>query len=80
MFHLFQGDCTFVSCVPDEWSSWSAKCGKAQRSRDINTVNRKIQKLSCDGLLQSCPENKESQERVTLCKSKFFNTFLLEMN
>ena len=62
------GDCSYVTCEPGPWSFWSAQCGQAERKRDIKTVKKTVQKMSCKGLQQTCPKDEESEQRMTLCK------------
>ncbi|XP_078353361.1 uncharacterized protein LOC144638092 isoform X2 [Oculina patagonica] len=59
--------CQTVQCAWSEWSDWSATCGAAKRTRTIQTSQITVQKESCDGLPQSCPQPPESEHRTTDC-------------
>ncbi|XP_066936875.1 uncharacterized protein [Clytia hemisphaerica] len=64
-------DCSYVTCEPGPWSFWSAQCGQAERKRDIKTVKKTVQKMSCEGLQQTCPNDDEAEERMTLCECPY---------
>ena len=68
----FIGTCSYTDCERKEWSSWSTDCGNGNRTRTITPVKKTIEKYSCDGLSQSCPQTSESEDRSELCKLKFF--------
>ncbi|CAH3168650.1 unnamed protein product [Porites evermanni] len=59
--------CQTVQCTWNQWSDWSATCGKASRTRTIKSTQITVQKESCDGLPQTCPQPPETQHRTTDC-------------
>lgn len=63
------GSCNYVECVAATWSPWSADCGKATRSRVMQTISRTVERYSCDGLKKTCPTTTEQQSRTKLCKT-----------
>ncbi|XP_048582331.1 uncharacterized protein LOC5506315 isoform X2 [Nematostella vectensis] len=62
--------CPTVKCVWNPWTVWSASCGSATRSRTIEIIKETVQKPSCDGLPQTCPQNPEAETRKILCNCK----------
>lgn len=61
--------CDYVECEPEEWTAWSAQCGKnIQRTRLINTVRKSVEKYSCQGLRLKCDKTEEQQTKDELCK------------
>ena len=71
---ISKGDCDHVTCVPDNWTSWSSVCGKASRSRKISAVQTKTASYNCEGLKQTCDKSEQVEDRETLCKC--FEAFL----
>ena len=66
-FCFNKGNCSYVDCIPGAWSDWSKDCGYATRNRAINSVVKTIEQYSCSGLLQTCPESVEEEDRSTNC-------------
>jgi len=62
--------CPTVECRWNDWTDWSATCGLATRNRTIKTIMTTVQKLSCDGLPQSCPQLPQQEQRTTNCTCK----------
>lgn len=62
--------CPTVECRWNDWTDWSATCGLATRNRTMKTIMTTVQKLSCDGLPQSCPQLPQQEQRTTNCTCK----------
>lgn len=65
---VFTGSCKYVKCETRPWSAWSTSCGKGSRQRNIEQVQRTVEKFDCSGLQQTCPKQIEREERDQLCK------------
>eukprot|EP00794_Sanderia_malayensis_P017458 gene17458-19205_t len=63
--------CNYVECQIGSWSQWSTSCGKGQRSRKLQTIRKTVQRESCAGLLQKCPDNPDVQSRTTNCNCRY---------
>lgn len=57
-----------MQCVPGTWSEWSTECGKATRTRIINSVPKIEKRESCEGLTLTCPSSEETETRSKKCK------------
>ena len=62
--------CFTVECKYSPWSSWSASCGPATRTRTQITEEIEVEAASCDGLPLECHgQMDETQTRDTPCKN-----------
>ena len=62
------GSCNYVECKYGAWSAWTTSCGKGQRSRQMQTIRKTVQRESCNGLPTSCPTKPDIQTRTEMCE------------
>ena len=73
-FYYNKGNCSKAVCTWKNWSSWSATCGSASRSRSIETTMTKVAQYSCKDIPTSCEQQPEVEDRKTKCKFFFWIT------
>ena len=78
LYFLVLGKCKEVECKLQQWTQWSATCGKISRKRSIIEEENEVMKLSCDGLQTSCSNHNETEEKETFCKNFFPLFFILK--
>ena len=62
------GSCNYVECKYGAWSAWTTSCGKGQRSRQVQTIRKTVQRENCNGLPTRCPTKPDIQTRTEMCE------------
>ena len=70
------GQCKYVTCSWNDWSSWSATCGTSFRQRTSKATDHVINKPSCSDLQTSCP-GPQLDTKTTNCKLNHWTVFFL---
>ena len=64
----FSGLCKYVECKYELWSAWSTSCGKGQRFRHRQTIQKSDERENCNGLPTSCPTSPNIEIRNKKCE------------
>ena len=73
-FSFHKGKCDYVECKYTEWTNWNPACGKnMERKRTLQTIQKTVEKASCDGLTKTCTGDAEQVEKKDeLCEIIFY--------
>ena len=61
------GQCNYVDCKYGEWSAWTTTCGKGERGRKLQPIQKTKEAESCDNLPKTCSVTPDIEKRTKMC-------------